>query len=109
MIRWARAVAFESAAAGVCSVGHVVGAVEVLAVPAAGRISVSSDEGVADVRWEPNVGHDASGTGLLRHVSSLAGASRCVLEAGECELAELRRLLGGAVAGVADLHTEALP
>ena len=114
--RRARSVVLKRARRRVGDVRHVVGRVEVLAVPAAGQVKLSSVgcsvyqiRGMReDIRWKADVGHDAGRAGLSGEVKRLAGASHDGLQARVGQLAEALRLLFGAVALLADEHAEAL-
>lgn len=89
----AGAAGLEGAALRVRHVRHVVGRVQVLAIPA---------------RGEAEGRHDAHGARLRREVDDLRVAGVDVLEAGVGELPETLDLLAAAGGNVADVHAETL-
>jgi len=87
----ARATALEGASLGVRHVALVVGAVEVLAVPAC---------------WETHIGHDAVCAGGLGKIHAFGVSGACILQTRVGYLSVFICLLLGPVRRLADKHAE---
>ncbi len=90
---WAGTLTFERAAFRIGHVLHVIGAVEILPVPA---------------RGEADVDHDAVGAGGLGELEGLGLACSGVFHAGVSQLAEFLHFILGLRVDISSKHTETL-